>query len=230
MKKLKRIVYSSNILFFLYQKLDSFKRSLGSSLKVINKGYGRISRDTEGTGHELIIGEGTVLMNPTIRMRGRNNKIIFGKNCHVGPECSIWAEGENIRITVGDNVTFTRKCQLNAQEKNMYINIGDDCMFSNRITVRTSDSHPIYSKITGKRINRAAPVVIGSHVWVAPNSKIMKGVTVGEGTVIGSNTLITRDVPPNSLAVGMPGRVVKTDIEWTREDVIFGTNEKDDIS
>lgn len=97
------------------------------------------------------------------------------------------------------------------------IRIGEDCMFSNNIVVRTSDSHPIYDLNTRQRINPAKNVSIGRHVWIAPNTKIMKGAKIGNNAIIGSNTIITNEIPCNCLAVGAPGKIVKTDVDWTRE-------------
>ena len=116
---------------------------------------------------------------------------------------------------------------MNVQENGMVIKVGNDCMFSNTIVVRTSDSHPIYSLSSNERINDPAPVSIGNHVWLAPNSKIMKGVKIGDGAIIGSDTLVTKDVPANALVVGHPARVVKNDIKWTRDDVIFLKTKED---
>lgn len=89
-------------------------------------------------------------------------------------------------------------------------------MFSNSIIVRTSDSHPIFDE-DGKRSNPAKDVEIGNHVWIAPNSKVMKGVTIGEGSIIGSDTIVTKDIPESCLAVGHPAHVVKTNVKWTRD-------------
>lgn len=112
---------------------------------------------------------------------------------------------------------------INAQEENTCIIIGNDCMFSNHIIVRTSDAHPIYDLNSNKRINLPQSILIGDHVWVAPDSKIMKGAEVGNGSIIGSNTLVTKPIPQNSLAVGIPAKVIKENVKWTREDVLFNT-------
>ena len=109
-------------------------------------------------------------------------------------------EGDNIEIRIGDKTTFTHTVHFCAQENNMKIIVGEDCMFSNNIIVRTSDSHPIYNK-EEKRINEPKSVFIGNHVWIAPNSKIMKGAHIGNNSIIGSNTIVTKDIPSNCLAV-----------------------------
>lgn len=174
-----------------------------------------------GENNTVVIKKNCVIDNPLFHIVGNNNKITFEENCHVGPNCSFWLEGNNVQITIGKRTTFTNTVHVNAQEDNMSIEIGEDCMFSNHIIIRTSDSHAIYSNETNKRINPAKPIRIGNHVWIAPGSEVMKGVVVGDGCIIGSQTMITKDVPANTLVVGRPARVVKENIRWTREDVIF---------
>lgn len=163
------------------------------------------------------------MKNPLFRIIGNNNSILIGQDCNIGKKCSFWIEGNNITISIGDETTFTTMVHINAQEENTCIIIGNDCMFSNHIIVRTSDAHPIYDLNSNKRINLPQSILIGDHVWVAPDSKIMKGAEVGNGSIIGSNTLVTKPIPQNSLAVGIPAKVIKENVRWTREDVLFNT-------
>lgn len=171
----------------------------------------------------ITVGRNTRMENPMFHIIGSNNSIIIGEECHIGKKCSIWIEGNNITISIGNKTTFTAMVHINAQEENSYIRIGEDCMFSNHIIVRTSDAHPIYDLKTNKRINKPESISIGNHVWVAPDSKIMKGVKINDGSIIGSNTMVTKSIPKNVLAVGMPAKVIKENIKWTREDVLFNT-------
>ena len=53
------------------------------------------------------------------------------------------------------------------------------------------------------------PVVIGNHVWIGMNSVIMKGVTIGDNVIIGANSVVTRDIPSNTIAAGIPCKVIK---------------------
>lgn len=99
----------------------------------------------------------------------------------------------------------------------MSIAVGEDCMFSNNIIVRTSDSHPIYDSTTNERLNPAASVQIGNHVWIAPSSVVMKGANIGDGVIVGSHTMVNKKVSANVLVVGMPMRVIKENVYWTRE-------------
>lgn len=165
------------------------------------------------------VGRNSHLTETSIHIVGNNNKIVFEDNCRVGINCSFWMEGNNITIIVGSGTTFTHSVHFCAQEDNTTIRVGQDCMFSNTITVRTSDSHPIYDLSSNKRINPARNVIIGNHVWIAPGSKIMKGAKIGDNSIIGSNTMITKEIPSNCLAVGAPSKVVKTNVSWTREKI-----------
>lgn len=135
----------------------------------------------------------------------------------LGQGCSIWCEGNGIEISFGDDCTFTHDSQICAQENDVSITIGNDCMFSHHVNVRTSDSHIIYSLEDGKRLNYPSNVLVGDHVWFAPESKVFKGVTIGNGSIIGTGAIITKDVPEYSLAVGIPAKVVKQGVSWNRD-------------
>lgn len=189
--------------------------------RVINKGYGTYRKLVKGSNNSIIIGRETLLVDTMFHIIGHNNVIAIGDRCIIGKGCSFWMEGDNIQITIGTNTTFTSLCHLNAQENNSTISIGEDCMFSNHIIVRTSDSHAIYDLKTNNRINNSKSVVIGNHVWIAPDTKIMKGAIIGDGCIIGSNTLVFKTIPSNTLAVGQPARIIKENIRWSREDIIF---------
>ncbi len=126
-------------------------------------------------------------------------------------------EGNNIKIILGDNSTITRDVDFCAQEDNTEIKIGKDCMISNTIIFRTSDSHPIYSLESKERINNPKNIVIGNHVWIAPNVKIMKGATIGDNCIIGSDTSISKEFGNNMLICGRPASVKKRNVLWTRD-------------
>lgn len=189
---------------------------------IVNRGgIYRIIRKGRGSNNHVIIEDGCYLDNVVIHMIGNNNTIKFGKNVYVGPGCSFWTEGNNCKIIIGENTTFTQKVHFNAQENNSEIICGKDCMFSNTIIVRTSDSHAIIDEETHERLNFAGNVIIGDHVWVAPSTTIMKGVNIGSNTIVGSHTLVTKSIPSNVLCVGMPAKVVKERVTWSRENIIF---------
>lgn len=220
MKKLKQLFKKINFAYFAVYKfrthVNSIKRKHGH-LIVKNFGNYKITKYIQGKNNEMFVGKNTFIDNALIRIMGNNNKIIFDENVRVGPKCSFWMEGDNIEIRIGQNTTFTLACHINAQENDSRIIIGEDCMFSNNIIVRTSDSHPIIDLNTRKRINPPKNVVIGDHVWIAPQAIIMKGCVIGDGSIVGSRAVLTKEYPQNVLIVGSPGKIAKENISWTRE-------------
>ncbi len=198
---------------FIRIKMETFK----SHTKIINHGYGRIEKDISGAENQVFIGDDTVLYNPLIHIVGSNNKLTIEKGCVIGKRCSFWLEGNGVQIMISEGTTMTRDVHICAQEDDSTILIGKDCMLSNNIIIRTSDSHPIYDKLTGSRINFSKNVIIGNHVWIAPNSKIMKGANIGDGCIVGSDTMVSKPVKENCLVVGMPSKVIKENIVWDRK-------------
>jgi acetyltransferase-like isoleucine patch superfamily enzyme len=95
------------------------------------------------------------------------------------------------------------------------VRIGARCMISWNCSIFDSIGHKLWLKSTGES-EIEAPITVGDDVWIGPNSIIMKGVTIGSGSVIGAGSVVRRDVPPNSLAVGNPARVIDQVLKWER--------------
>lgn len=149
--------------------------------------------------HELLggIGEGTFMLGP----------IRFHYGCHtsIGSHCFM-----NFNFTVQDDARVT---------------IGDYCNFGPNVTIVT----PLHPMLPGERrgvvckdgVERflcyAKPVTIGSDCWFGANVVVCPGVTIGDGCVIGAGSVVTRDVPPNTFAAGVPARVIR---EITEKDSI----------
>ena len=112
-----------------------------------------------------------------------NNAILnIGSGCNIGPY-SIFNCGED--ITIGKNTIFGGYCYF--QTSNHGIKMGE---------LIKNQKHT-YGKIS-----------IGEGVWVAAHVKILAGVSIGDGAVIGANAVVTKDIPSNAIAVGTPARVI----------------------
>jgi acetyltransferase-like isoleucine patch superfamily enzyme len=207
----------TNKYYFLF-KIKLFVKSIMYS-RNLNKRIcgGKVSSYVLGEANSLIAKDGSFLENLTVRITGSNNNIIIGENVRIYSNCSILIFGNNCTVEIGANTTIRSYSILECGENNTQIKIGNDCMFSNHIHVRTHDSHFIYSNETNIRLNIPKSVEIGNHVWIAAWVTVLKGVRIGSGAVVGVNSLVTHDVDENSVAVGIPAKIVKKDITWERK-------------
>lgn len=106
------------------------------------------------------------------------------------------------------------------------IKIGDGVMFGPRVTIATP-VHPLYADERIIRdypdgrhdIEYAKPVTIGNKVWIASGVTVCGGVTIGDGAVIAAGSVVTRDIPPNCIAAGIPCKVLRNIDEQDRMDV-----------
>ena len=146
----------------------------------------------EGVGNRLEIEEGVKLRKTRLIIRGHSCIVKIGKNTSFG----------QIRI-------------VNVGERNV-VEIGEGCLFADNIELWASDTHSIYDD-KGNFINPEKPIKIGDNVWVGSFVKILKGVTIENGAVIGMNSLVTKDIRSNTLNVGSPAQCVKENIHWKLE-------------
>lgn len=90
------------------------------------------------------------------------------------------------------------------------ITIGSGAAISEGVIIRDSDNHAI----AGSDKPVCAPITIGDGVWIGMNAVILKGVTIGSGSVIAAGALVNSDIPDHCLAAGVPARVIRQGIEW----------------
>lgn len=184
-------------------------------LSVTHKGSGRIRIFNKGKGNIFMSGKNARCSNLFIEIRGNNNSIVIGDNVSIRKNCHFSINGNDSKNVVGENCSMTSFVHLECNENEQSIIIGKDCMFSNHIHIRTNDSHPIYTKGTNSRINPPKSVNIGNHVWLGASVTILKGVHIDDGSIVGAHSIVTHDIPANMIAVGIPARIVKENVEWT---------------
>lgn len=198
----------------------------GTKIKWIKYGIKKRS------GNKLIF-ENCCIFHCNFKINGSNNTIVIDKNaniayCHfsiVGDNneihisgttgiMTITLRGKGCSVQTGEK-TSIESCYMVCMGENNSINIGDDCMFSGNIEIWNSDTHLI-TDLMGNGINPSQPIVIGNHVWLGKNVKVLKGTTIGDGAIAGMDSVITKNIPLNSIAAGNPAKVVKTGTNWTK--------------
>lgn len=90
------------------------------------------------------------------------------------------------------------------------IDIGVGVLIAEYVTVRDQDHEFEGVGETRNAGMRSSPIRIGNNVWIGAKATITRGVTIGDNVVIGANSVVTRDIPANSVAVGVPARVIRT--------------------
>lgn len=89
-----------------------------------------------------------------------------------------------------------------------HIYVGDYTMFGPNVTLCTG-THPISPKLREQQYQYNLPIHIGRNCWLGANVMIMPGVTIGDNTIVGAGSLVTKDLPANVVAVGTPARIIK---------------------
>ncbi len=120
------------------------------------------------------------------------------------------------RISIGDRVTATADLQISAINE---ITIEDDVMFASNINIIDSLHGFENANVPYKyqKLFRSAPVYIKRGCWIGQNVVILPGVTIGELTIVGANSVVTKNLPDRCIAVGSPAKVIKKWDETTQK-------------
>ncbi len=170
----------------------------------------------------VVFGEGFYCESAQIFRHLRStaaSAVVIGDHvsCYAG--CS-FAVGENGTCSVGD-FTLMNGALVMAEER---IEIGSHCLISWNVGIADSDFHPL--EPAQRRVDahalapffkdrplrpklRTAPVIISDNVWIGMNATILKGVTIGENSVVAAGSVVTKSVPPNTVVAGNPAAAVK---------------------
>lgn len=214
---LKKIPFGSGLLptinKFLVNKPAAIK---GTGNIITNNGsFQNLSFDIIGNDNTILIGKNSIINDTLIFIRGDHHRIIIGDYVFMG-KGELWLEDDHCSLIIHNHTTIEH-AHLAVTEPYSILEIHNDCMLAKQIEIRTGDSHSIIDMESGKRINQAANVVLKEHVWVGAHAKILKGVTIGNNTVIATGAIVTKDIPSHSIAAGIPAKVIKTGTDWKRE-------------
>lgn len=179
-----------------------------------NYGLGEIISNFLSLVYTKIFWKKARLIRLPVRIRGKG-AINFGKGFTTGYSCRIEINGSTNKekLTIGYDCIIGDYAHIVANDS---VTIGNNVLLASRVFI-TDSNHGIYSGLNqsipeeepNKRIMHYAPVVIGDNVWIGENVSIMAGVKIGNGCIIGANSVVTKDIPDNCIAAGIPTRIIK---------------------
>jgi len=105
------------------------------------------------------------------------------------------------RLLIGDRVFVNQGARISCSTE---IHIGNGCLLADESVILDNDYHGV-----GGAPAKSAPVCLEDGVWLATRVVVLRGVTIGRGSVIGAGSVVTRSIPPDSFAAGVPARVLR---------------------
>lgn len=178
---------------------------VGSKLK-------KFTIDISGNNNNLTIADGCLLTNGSVSIVGDSNQLIIESGVRIYGPLRIDAKDGAIVIIRKD----ARLRGVHIVCESGKVEYGSDSTASYNVVIRNTDSHHIFDVNTKERVNSPKDVVIGRHVWLAQNATILKGVTIGDNSIIGAGAVVTKDCPANSIMAGNPATIVKDNVYWER--------------
>jgi acetyltransferase-like isoleucine patch superfamily enzyme len=160
--------------------------------------------------------DGLVFFGRNLQLQiGKRAEIRFGKLCWIG-------DGTKIRchegvVEIGAKTVIGQECTISAYKR---VRIGEQCVIADRAMFIDFDhgvtevDRPIRHQGIYKR-----DCIVGSNVWIGYNACLLRGVAVGDNSIVGTNSVVTKDVPANAIVGGVPAKIIRmreapTQLHW----------------
>ena len=184
--------------------------SLGCKGQYLGYVLGRAIATGRYAGRFGCIGKGCKLA-PGL-MLGNAGRIKLGNNVSVMSNCVLECTGGSSEMQLGNNISIGEYTHITCSRR---IEIADG-LLTGRFVLITDNAHganlpeELSTSPLSREVFSPGPVIIGRNVWIGDKATILPDVTIGDGAVIAANAVVTKDVPPFSVAAGCPARVIKT--------------------
>ena len=145
-----------------------------------------------------VTGNGRITIGSNVRLSGKSS-IGFGNRVHAVPE-----------FQLGDGTFVGHNCAFSIAKS---VTIGNHCLLAGGVRISDFDGHPVDA--AARRLNASVasssirPVTIGNDVWIGAGAHILKGVTIGDRSIVGAGSVVTRTIPADVVAAGNPARIIK---------------------
>lgn len=176
----------------IYYRMLTSTRRLSGHLRLSRGACLRVPLRCDGKGF-VELGAGTML--------GWPGAYRFGDGCIM-----LQARTPNATVRVGKNCRFSNNISMIATES---IEIGDGCLIGDLVSIMDSDFHGIAPAQRHSGSFKTAPVKLGNNVWLGSRVLVLKGVTIGETSVVAAGSIVTSSLPPNCIAAGVPARALR---------------------
>jgi acetyltransferase-like isoleucine patch superfamily enzyme len=165
-------------------------------------------------GHRSAVGEGSNLLVPV------GASLAIGAGCYIGRYVELGPSGT---ISIGDYTSIQDRSILVGD-----VRLGRYCLLSLNVLLTSGrhyfdrwphflirDQDERVSLNADLNLEHSRPIIVEEDCWLGMNSVVMPGVKIGRGCVVGSNAVVTQDLPPYSVAVGSPARIVRLRLDFT---------------
>lgn len=191
-----------------------------STLKIgDNFNVGRIMKISIGSDCDIEIGN-NVTANGSFWNFYDNAACSIGDNCHFR-DGGFLSVASFAKIIIGNESTVEFDYTIIALPYSE-ICLGEDCMVSRRVSIQSNDGHDIFDVRTGQNTNatveisKSRKIIIGSHVWIGQDATVLYNTNIGDGSIIGTKSLVKNKFPNNCVVGGNPAKLLKTDVAWSR--------------
>ena len=146
----------------------------------------------------------SVQFDGSVTVLGTGN-VKIGEKARIGDLAELTTNHEGV-IRIGREVRLNRGATICAYTE---VSIGDFSMVGEFVSIRDANHGIARGELVRSQPHDAKPIRIGSDVWVGRGACILPGVTIGDGAIIGANSIVTKDVPANCIAAGIPAKVIR---------------------
>ena len=165
---------------------------------------GRVRATVWGLRRGVRVGRGVVVGRRCRLIVERGAEVVLGDFCEVD-DGSTLAAYRTGRLVLGARAFVVHHGTLAAHRS---VAVGDGAYLAELVSVRDHD-HAVGSPPSSGRVD-VAPVEIGRDAWLGAKVTVLRGARIGDGTVVGANAVVRRDVPAHTVAAGIPARVLRT--------------------
>lgn len=159
------------------------------------------------------VGRGVYLEGALPQVFG-NGRISIGENVRIGSR-NTWIVGfkvsQGAELLIGDRVHVNYQTTISVAKS---VRIGDDTLIAGNVQIYDNISHPLSPERRLRHdpftLDESSPVVIGRNCWIGNQAIIMRGVTIGDNSIVAAGAIVTKSVPPNVLVAGNPARIIKS--------------------